>query len=29
MAKLHKERVTVANEQELVMFLIGMRVNNV
>ena len=29
MAKLIKERVTVANEQELVVFLIGMRVNNV
>ena len=29
MAKLIKERMTVANEQELVLFLIGMRVNNV
>src|SRR6266567_1945988 len=29
MAKLIKERMTVANEQELVVFLIGMRVNNV
>src|SRR5450759_2575504 len=29
MTKLLKERMTVANEQELVVFLIGMRVNNV
>ncbi|GAC1448385.1 MAG: DUF4188 domain-containing protein [Ktedonobacteraceae bacterium] len=29
MAEIIKERVTVANEQELVVFLIGMRVNSV
>ncbi|HEV2653924.1 MAG TPA: DUF4188 domain-containing protein [Ktedonobacteraceae bacterium] len=29
MTNLIKERMTVANEQELVVFLIGMRVNNV